>query len=363
MMKLKMRRYIHTSLMTALLFGWCWMMTGCSSSDENDDQLDGQPLRVGSVTRTGEEEEEELEPNPLPWGDISLYIVSAEGDAYPKAPNQNGNIRYNGIGDSGDVIWNTSQLVVKPGRDYYVFGFMPTEFGTEPTVSLLSETSAKMTFSNLPTLTDQDFCIIVGVKEGQTPLGVSNQGSFLYHAPENTANGYYISLLAGHLYAAVEFRVTIDRDYNVLRKVMLTKMTLKCQNVEKSLLDTKITLTMNDQGTYPIVADPESTLKTGDGNERKFVLYSNDTGVELSPTEYHTFSGCFAEGCGTDLYLECEYKLCDRLSGENNDIETRTVKNSLSSLLKNLKRGRKKVINLKVDPTYLYQLSNGDVDK
>ena len=94
-----------------------------------------------------------------------------------------------------------------------------------------------------------------------------------------------------------------------------------------------------------------------------FRLYNNAEGVELSPTVFQSFSGCFAEGLGDGLSVECEYDIYDRVSGENNKIETRTVVNGLKSLLQNMKRGRKKVINLLVDPTYLYQLSDGDVDK
>ena len=368
-----MKRYIYTGIQAALLIGWGCMMACCSSSGDDGGQpgdypegpLEGELLRVGSVTRSGDEDPQNLDPNPLPWGNIKLYMIPAEGD-YPKTPTpaDTGVIAYNGLGDDGYIIWDTSQLrlVVKPGRDYYMFGYMPAGFCTaEPTVQQTSTTSATMTFTDLPTVTNADFCIIVGVKEGKTPLGIADQGSFIYHAPENTSNGYYVSLLADHLYASVEFRVTIDHDYNVLRKVMLTKMTLKSSAAGKTLLDTQITLTMNDQGIHPIATDPVDTLKTE--GIAQFDLYNNTDGVELSPTVAQSFTGCFAEGLGEDLSIECEYKIYDRVSGANNEIETRTVVNGLKSLLQNLRRGRKKVINMKVDPTYLYQLSDGDVDK
>ena len=370
-----MKRYIYTGIQAALLIGWGCMMACCSSSGDDGGQpgdypegpLEGELLRVGSVTRSGDEDPQNLDPNPLPWGNIKLYMIPGEGD-YPKTPTSanTGVIAYNGLGDDGYIIWNTSQLrlVVKPGRDYYMFGYMPAGFCTaEPTVQQTSATSATMSFTNLPTVTNEDFCIIVGVKEGKTPLGIADQGSFIYHAPENTSNGYYVSLLADHLYASVEFRVTVDHDYNVLRKVMLTKMTLKSSATAKTLLDTQITLTMNDQGIHPIATDPVNTLKTE--GIAQFDLYNNADGVELSPTVAQSFTGCFAEGLGEDLSIECEYDIYDRVSGAQNKIkiETRTVVNGLKSLLQNLRRGRKKVINMKVDPTYLYQLSDGDVDK
>ena len=351
---MKMRRYIYTGLMTTLLIGWGCMMACCSSSDDNGEQAEGMNLRIGSVTRTGDEE---LAPNPLPWGEFKLFMIPVES-----GESQSGTITYNGLDDGGDIIWNTSRLVVKPGRNYYILGYMPADVGSNNTVTVNSETSsATMNFHDLPTVTDQDFCIVVGVKEGIIPLVESDQGSFVYHAPENTSDGYFVSLLADHLYASVEFRVTIANDYNVLRKVMLKKMVLKCQSSDKTLLDAVVTLSMNDQGTHPLVTDPVSTPKTGGAVEH--VLYNNAEGVELSPTVFQSFSGCFAEGLGDGLSVECEYDIYDRVSGENNKIETRTVVNGLKSLLQNMKRGRKKVINLLVDPTYLYQLSDGDVDK
>ena len=350
-----MKRYIYTGIQAALLIGWGCMMACCSSSGDDGGQpgdypegpLEGELLRVGSVTRSGDEDPQNLDPNPLPWGNIKLYMIPAEGD-YPKKPTSGntGVIAYNGLGDDGYIIWDTSQLrlVVKPGRDYYMFGYMPAGFCTaEPTVQQTSTTSATMTFTDLP--------------------GIADQGSFIYHAPENTSNGYYVSLLADHLYASVEFRVTVDHDYNVLRKVKLTKMTLKSSAAGKTLLDTQITLTMNDQGIHPIATDPVNTLKTE--GIAQFDLYNNTDGVELSPTVAQSFTGCFAEGLGEDLSIECQYDIYDRVSGALNkkEIETRTVVNGLKSLLQNLRRGRKKVINMKVDPTYLYQLSDGDVDK
>ena len=201
-----MKRYIYTGIQAALLIGWGCMMACCSSSGDDGGQpgdypegpLEGELLRVGSVTRSGDEDPQNLDPNPLPWGNIKLYMIPEEGNTYPKSPDQNGNITYNGLGDDGYIIWNTSRLVVKPGRDYYMFGYMPADFGTEPVVRQTDATTATMTFTNLPTVTNEDFCIIVGAKEGKTPLGIADQGSFIYHAPENTSNGYYVSLLADH---------------------------------------------------------------------------------------------------------------------------------------------------------------------
>lgn len=353
---MKMKRYIYSGLMSAMLIGWGCMMTCCSSSGDSDEQSDAFTLRVGSVTRTGDEET--LDPNPLPWGDIHLYMLPQEGGA-----SQSGTITYNGIDDNNDIIWNATRLEVKPGRDYYIFGFMPAGIGSNNTVTVNSETSATMNFYNLPAVTDQDICVIVGVKEGKTQLGISDQGSFVYHAPENTSEGYFVSLLADHLYASVEFRVTIDTEYNVLRKVMLKKMTLKCKEKDKATQNLVVHFTMNDVGTHPIVETPTSSPQSAATENVKDLYDAGEgSGEELS-TQFKSFTGYFAEACAEDLSIECEYDIYDRVSGDNNKIETRTVVNGLKSLLKNLKRGQKKVINLTVDPTYLYQLSDGDVDR
>lgn len=373
-----MKQYIETCLMTALLIGWGCMMTCCSSDGGDDDEQQNEmSLQVASVTRTGDEET--LAPNPLPWGDIKLFMFNKpdENALYPLSSDHNdlkkrpqiGTITYNGLEEGGDIVWNTSRLEVKPGRNYYIFGYMPAGIGSDNTVQVADATTATMTFNGLPTVTDEDICIVVGVKGGKQALNASNQGSFTYHAPENTTEGYFVSLLADHLYASVEFRVTIANDYNVLRKVMLKKMTLKCNDKDKAVQDLVLTLTMNDDGTYPLADNLSPTQKAAaDNKECEYPLYEatgDSQGKELLETysEELVFSGCFAEGCGAYLSVECEYDIYDRVSGANNKIETRTVVNGLKSLLQNLKRGSKKVINLLVDPTYLYQLSDGDVDK
>lgn len=358
---MKVDRYIYTVLMTALLIGWGCMMTSCSSDSDDEEQQDDFALRVASVTRTGGEEE--LAPNPLPWGDIHLSMISKpnENPVYPLSPNQSGTVRYNGKDDAGDIIWVADKLIVKPGKDYYIFGYMPDDddIVSSNTIKVTSETAATMNLNGLPTVSNQDVCIVVGVKEGKQSMSKTDQGSFIYHAPESTAGGYYVSLLADHLYAAMEVRITIDEEYNDLRTIKLKQMVLK--NKQDGKLNATISLVMNDEGNSPI-----STIgyAVSDATETQMVLYENEEGKSLVVNESDEnviiISGYFAEGYAANLSMVCTYDIYDK---SNNKLDSRTTVNSLTSTLSNLKRGQKKIIHLKVNPTYLYILSNDDVDK
>lgn len=335
-------------------------MTCCSSDSDDDEQQDEMSLQVASVTRTGGEEA--LAPNPLPWGDIKLFMFDKPGEnpSYPLSYNQSGTVRYNGIDDAGDIIWVADKLIVKPGKDYYVFGYMPDNIGSNNTIKVTSETAATMNLNGLPTVSNQDICIVVGVKEGKQTMSDLDQGIFTYHAPESTAGGYYVSLLAAHLYAAMEIRITIDAEYNDLRTIKLKKMVLKNKNNGK--LDATISLVMNDEGKSPI-----STIgyAVSDATATEMVLYDNPDGKSLVVNESDenaiVISGYFAEGYAANLSMECTYDIYDKINID--PIDNRTTVNSLASTLSNLERGQKKIIHLKVNPTYLYILSNDDVDK
>lgn len=349
-------------------------MTSCSSdSGDDDEQQDNLALRVASVTRTGGEEA--LAPNPLPWGDIKLFMFDKpdENASYPllsdnedpKKRPQSGTVRYNGKDDAGDIIWVADKLIVKPGKDYYIFGYMPDDddIVSSDTIKVTSETAATMNLNGLPTVSNQDVCIVVGVKAGKQSMSKTDQGSFIYHAPESTAGGYYVSLLADHLYAAMEVRITIDEEYNDLRTIKLKQMVLK--NKQDGKLNATISLVMNpvmnDEGNSPI-----STIgyTVSDATETQMVLYENEEGKSLVVNESDEnviiISGYFAEGYAANLSMVCTYDIYDK---SNNKLDSRTTVNSLTSTLSNLKRGQKKIIHLKVNPTYLYILSNDDVDK
>ena len=229
---MKVDRYIYTGWLTALLVGWGCLLTACSDHTEAEPEQPevqtGEPLRLAALTRT----DTDNASDPMAGKIVNLFLVSQQ-ESYPQEP---GSVIYNGKEDTtSDIVWKTEPLMVKPGRDYFIFGFMPAPADTDPdpkpvpSVSVTDATHASMTITNLPAVSDKDYCIVTGVKAGRVTDGSIAAGSFGYHAPENTDLGYDVSLLVDHVYAAVEFRIVIDAEYNQLRTIKPRTMVLKCQ--------------------------------------------------------------------------------------------------------------------------------------
>ena len=361
-----MNRYIYTGLLATLLLGWSCLLTNCTDHTENDidrpDTQSGEPLRVAGLTRG---EGDELTPVPDPrMSDIKLFLVSQSN----LSDKTEGTVTYQGKDtDTGDLIWDAGPLKVKPGKDYYLFGFLPADITTEASsVAVVDAANATMTIEDIPMVTNQDICMVTGVKAGKVTDGSVPLGSFAYHAPENTDLGYEVSLRADHLYGAVEFRIKIDKDYNKVRTIKLKSLKLKSK--KKSTLQVEASLAMNDDGNQPL---SDIVYDTNDiESEPEILLFEKTEGKELDVDNPITITGYFAAGMigegenrkeiSSYLYLECEYEVLDK-SGKHT-IEDRIAKNSLASVLSGLPRGRMKKVNLIVDPTYLYVLSGWDVD-
>lgn len=354
---MKVYRYIHKGLLTALLFGWSCLLTDCTDHAETEwDRPDGETgkaLHVASLTRDGGE----AAVDPLKNIPIKLFLVQQN------STSRTGVVKKN---DSGDIIWDGDALLVKPGADYHIFGFLPSTLPTSSSVSVDGST-ATMTLNGLPTVTDQDFYVVTGVKKG---LQTVTQGAFAYHAPEDTDEDYQVSLLADHLYAAVEFRIHIDAEYNKLRTIKLKQLILKCKDKSKASVNAVVTLTMNDAGTHPIVTNPESpnpayTSVSADA-ERTVTFYEKTRAdavpLPVSVDDAIRATGYFAEGYTSDLSIVSVYDVYDKVNNKNELIGERSAENNLSALLAGVPRGRKKVVTMTIDPTYMYILSDNDLN-
>lgn len=361
----KVNRYIYTGWLTALLVGWGCLLTACSDHTEAEPEQPevqtGEPLRLAAMTRTDTDNTND----PMAGKIVNLFLVSQQENFNPES----GSVTYNGKDDTtSDINWHTAPLMVKPGRDYFIFGFMPAPALLDPdpkpvpSVSDIDATHATMTITNLPAVSDKDYCIVTGVKAGRVTDGSIAAGSFGYHAPEDTDQGYDVSLLVDHVYAAVEFRIVIDAEYNQLRTIKPRQMVLK--SIGRTTLNVEIPLAMNSTGTNPI-SDMEYTIT--DSEEGSVTLYakSENESVALQENDDNAIviKGYFAvpQGYAQGMYVESTYDVYDK-KGNMIDKE-RVAINSLKSILSNLQRGQKKVVYLKVNPSYLYILSNDDVDK
>ena len=263
---------------------------------------------------------------------------------------------------NGNVTYNSGSWVSKIPLDegeYYVYGLMPgSEAGKVKLTPKSSDFAigATMEIQGLNPVTNSDVCTIVGVKGSTTAAGFADvdikQGAFAYDAQNH---GTFIYLLIDHLYAALQLNMNINSDYNALRTIKLTKLTLKSKSV--TTVNMTVELTSNTTNTLPITSLTLSPTST-DG---KTVEIYNGEEQTLEEATNLMFLACTAPiSTNTQFEMETTYNVYDR---KGNLIRKNcTAKNVLNLPSGGLTRGQKYTFNLTVNPTYLYVLSDPDLD-
>ena len=346
---MKIYRNIYTSMLAALQIGWGCLLIGCTDSYTNESP--GEPLRVVGMTRSGDETDV---PDPMKGQSIKLFLDDGNSiKASDPATYQ------------GRTASNTTSLLVKPGADYQVFGFLPSDAnalsddtnGNSSVTVDRQENTATLTIENLAPLSTKDVCVVIGVKGKLAPNEKVVAGSFKYHAPENTEEGFGVSLLVDHLFAAMDFNLSVDAAYAAIRTIKLKKVVMKSTSAQK--VTAVITLKMNDDGTNPIT---NTNFTSSELEQKEIDLYEDENGTELQVSTPIKFTGFYSASLGSNLSIESTYDIYD-WKGKLID-ENRTAVNNLASVLSNINitRGKKVELTLTVVPTYLYVLSDTDAE-
>ena len=249
---------------------------------------------------------------------------------------------------------------------YYIYGFMPGDVidKSNCSVSMLDgKTSfadgAVLTLDGLKPISKTDVCVIVGVQGLNDPSTEEKNvelGRFYYAKRPKGQN--YVNLLMDHIYSCVQFRMKVDADYAKVRTIKLKRMEMKTTAV--SATKAVVTLTANTSGNNPISNISWATPTSGTG--MSIVLFEDEEGKALSDTENLVLNSNLMPGCSDVLSLVCTYDVYDRKGNlVRKDCE---VPNKLPStlLLSSLKAGERQPINMTVTPTYIYVLSDPDVD-
>jgi hypothetical protein len=286
--------------------------------------------------------------------------------------------------------------------NYYVYGFIPGNAADDATIAKLSgddyKNGARLTITGLHTA-GYDACAIIGAREG---FDIDHDGGYtdtntngsydegtdirtnrlvagdfkLYLkktvdgpevAEENKVKNY-LYLLFDHLGSALSIGIKVDGDYNVLRTIKLKKLALQTAT-ETGLMNVKanvvVELAANNTGTSPISSlsyTPTGAVPAvGDGTE----VYQSDEGLTLT-TSYQSFLSHFLPiEDVTKVVITCTYDVYDK---KNNLLRkdckaTNTIRLSdIISHFLGVQRGWKYAIKMTVVPTYLYVLSDPDLD-
>ena len=228
-----------------------------------------------------------------------------------------------------------------------------------------------------------DPCVIIGAKEG--PNENSDNGlkagdfAFVLDARQHEEGGVsvispnYLYLLFDHLYSALCISMKVHYDYAALRTIKLKKIELLTYvgaSISKEKSDVTITLVPNAEGQNPITS-LEFTPAGNDASAAAIFTSSDEAGVTLS-TEYSSYMGHFMPANVSRLDVTCTYDVYDKnVTTEHPDgnlirkdctATNRLEIHELFSGQSTTIRGRRYNVKLTIEPTYLYVLSEPDLD-
>ena len=274
--------------------------------------------------------------------------------------------------------WRVSGEKLSAGT-YYLYGYVPHDKSINTTVSVLPGDNktytdgAVLTMTNVPAVSPADFCVMIAAKNGKDNGYVASgdysitglqRGHFQYVAPGGKgADRNYVFLLFDHLFSALRLKMRVQGDYNALRTIKLKELKLKTYKGETPTtkkMNAVITLTANSEGNDPIT----NVQFTPYGTETEAgSVFTSETGHELNEG-YQEFTGHFMPQGVTDVILESIYDVYDKKGNLVRLGCTATNKLNLSMFSQQTEalRGRRYTINLTINPTYLYVLSEPDLD-
>ena len=352
----------------------------------------------------------EVHPYVLAYEDIAMtrawlpptdyfLVAGTEDNSIGIAFTQDGQEpEYGHFFKSGET-WRSSVNITTAGT-YYLYGYAPHTTGMSCEISS-SETpndnsaysdGAVLTIKNVPAVTPNDVCVLVGAKNGKDdykadPLDFSVTGlvpgQFEYEAqtmgPGGGAN--YAFLLFDHLFSSLQLRFNLNAEYAALRSIKIKELGLRTYSnladdgsVNMKKYDVTIKLQKTLDGSSPIVKDNggndiitflPSSVPGNQQDVNGTVFFTSDGGENL-PVEpgYTTFFANFVPAGVKKLVLTSTYDVYDNKGNKIREGCTaeNTIKLNIFNGQTETFRGRRYTIELTVNPTYLYMMSDPDLD-
>ena len=342
------KRNIQSAWLTGLLIVWSCLSTGCSEQSEPD-VPQGELLQVSTLTRgTSDALQEGVR--------IMISPLLQTGEEA-----QGGYVTYAGkVG--GKDTWN-SGVYVDLDKQYLVYGFMPSDVVDRSSISAVmsgtSVTGATLRLMSVTALSDKDLCVVIGVGDGSSGNDVE-RGNFAYTPDYDSESGLVkgISLLMDHLYASASFKMKIDPFYNKLRTIKLKRLALKCTDPNKGG-KADVIITFKNGYTDPIGSI--TTADVLDTGTAQLTLFEDADGKELEEdVSVIDVTRNFLPTFASTLSLVSTYDVYDKKG--NKIRENCEATNSLGNVLGSISRGQVRPVVLTVNPTYLYVLSDPDLE-
>ena len=367
------------------------LVSSCSKSDDLDGLQNAPGVTLGGVSGYSTYFEEEMsktrggESLTRAWEKPTGY-VDYEGGYQPIAiaftkngedptvgPDPENPKSMMGFFFKVDDNWSTT-VDITADNEYQLYGFIPNMPVIEYSITDRSggntsySDGAIMTLRNVPSVMPNDFCVVIGAKHGTDKEHDSGlrRGDFTFSSSQGAEGKDFVFLLFDHLYASLSINMRVYDEYAELRKIYLKSLKLSNlvdEDVTTDKTNITIDLKANDGSKSPIESvtfTPTGDPVSGDGIE----FWSNADGYPLT-TAYQQFIGNFMPHGITKFVLTSEYDVYDRkgnLIRENCKVTNTMELKELFTGQKETERGKRYTINMTIWPTYLYVLSDPDLD-
>lgn len=358
-----MRYYIYINKVRArlllLLIGV--LLAACSDdSDRDDGETDVLQLVAYSQGMTDLEPVATTRAIPTGYheykGPSSIGVYSTRPD---EAPSSVRTFSY----DADQLQWK-SLVSTKLGVDYYIYGYMPASSVIHCAISKRDgkdySEGAVLTFSDLPPVLSEDFCVVTGVQQLETKETEVSLTPGIFSFTGRSTGSNFACLMLDHLYSCVKFRFLVNTDYDKLRTIKLKTVELKTTKA----VSYPLTVTMKAGEDYEVAWGTATALT----NDYVSLPVSED-GVILSATTVKEVEGYFAPmtDVADNLVLQCTYDVYDKNvtteHSEGNLIRQNCVAvNKLPASIIEVGTDKRTLLTLTVNPTYLYMLSDPDLD-
>lgn len=327
----------------------------------------------------------------------ATYYTAEEADDYNTEHNlTEGNADYKTEGDEKTAARWSSSVWMNNGVAYWVYGFMPASAASNATLTTKDGSYANkavLTLNGLDAVTPADVCIIVGVKGANkgTHDVIANSGieigKFEYltqpeYVENDNTTGNYIYLLLDHLYACINMEYLVGTEYSRLRTIKLRKVEIqvtgagaKKQNLEVTIDRDKYLTDLAKavaDGTNPQDVQPFTVRSVGadESDSNSAIIFDKsraNEGAEIpvkgnAGNNVLSVPGYFTPSIGNTFTIVSTYDVFDKKGNEIRSMQTATNTVKLAGDTHTHWRGKVHTLRLLVEPTYIYQLSEDDLN-
>ena len=327
------------------------LLTGCGEKEEvplsepEPEQEQGSPLLLRTLTRT-DGATQFADPNCS----VRAYLTDATS-----VVEANGLFQYTG------AVWN-SNLSVKEERQYYLYGYMPSTLGgtfAKPDGETYAD-GVDLTFASLPDISADDPCVVVGVQRVDNESATAEVTEGHYGYLSGIVGKNYVNLLMGHLYSSLQLAFRLDEQYAKLRSIRLKEVKLNSTYGNDST-------TLNIRSGYGVGSPTFTKLNTAANRSVPFLSTTESPKVL---TKEHVINALtldrlvycapsIFDANGTYVSITTKYDVLDK---QGINLGERTSTNKLRITASSLIPGQKKLVTITVRPSYLYVLSDFDLD-